>query len=70
MLLREAMFGLLWSAAVMRRIAAPMVDGMVSSTVLTMLVIPALYAMVKGWSLPQAEAVGASHLTAAPRAAQ
>jgi Cu(I)/Ag(I) efflux system membrane protein CusA/SilA len=31
----------------MRRIAAPMVGGMVSSTVLTLLVIPAIYALVK-----------------------
>ena len=33
---------------VMRRIAAPMVGGMVTSTVLTLLVIPVIYAMVKG----------------------
>jgi Cu(I)/Ag(I) efflux system membrane protein CusA/SilA len=32
---------------VMRRIAAPMVGGMVSSTILTLLVIPAIYAVVK-----------------------
>jgi Cu(I)/Ag(I) efflux system membrane protein CusA/SilA len=32
---------------VMRRIAAPMVGGMVSSTALTLVVIPALYALVK-----------------------
>ncbi len=31
----------------MSRIAAPMVGGMVSSTVLTLAVIPALYALVK-----------------------
>jgi len=36
---------------VMRRIAAPMVGGMVSSTVLTLVVIPALHAMVKQWRL-------------------
>ncbi|MCF8160905.1 MAG: efflux RND transporter permease subunit [Polaromonas sp.] len=36
---------------VMRRIAAPMVGGMISSTVLTLVVIPALYAMVKQWRL-------------------
>ncbi|MFC0387700.1 hypothetical protein [Muricoccus vinaceus] len=28
---------------------------MVSSTVLTLLVIPAIYATVKGWRLPSAE---------------
>jgi Cu(I)/Ag(I) efflux system membrane protein CusA/SilA len=42
---------IMWSSGtgseVMRRIAAPMVGGMVSSTVLTLLVIPAIYALVK-----------------------
>jgi Cu(I)/Ag(I) efflux system membrane protein CusA/SilA len=32
---------------VMQRIAVPMVGGMISSTVLTLLVIPAIYALVK-----------------------
>jgi len=32
----------------------PMVGGMVSSTVLTLLVIPAIYALVKGWQLRRA----------------
>ena len=36
---------------VMSRIAAPMVGGMISSTVLTLAVIPALYGMVKQWRL-------------------
>lgn len=36
---------------VMSRIAAPMVGGMISSTVLTLCVIPALYALVKQWRL-------------------
>ena len=36
---------------VMSRIAAPMVGGMVSSTVLTLGVIPALYALVKEWQI-------------------
>jgi Cu(I)/Ag(I) efflux system membrane protein CusA/SilA len=31
----------------MSRIAAPMVGGMVSSTILTLVVIPAIYALVK-----------------------
>jgi Cu(I)/Ag(I) efflux system membrane protein CusA/SilA len=35
----------------MSRIAAPMIGGMVSSTVLTLMVIPAIYALVKGWRL-------------------
>ncbi|MEX8498181.1 efflux RND transporter permease subunit [Leptothrix ochracea] len=38
---------------VMSRIAAPMVGGMLSSTVLTLAVIPALYALVKQWRLGQ-----------------
>ena len=46
---------IMWShgagSEVMRRIAAPMVGGMISSTVLTLVVIPAIYALVKGWGL-------------------
>ena len=42
---------IMWSngtgASVMKRIAAPMVGGMVSSTILTLLVIPAIYSLVK-----------------------
>lgn len=36
---------------VMRRIAVPMIGGMVSSTVLTLIVIPALFALVHGRGL-------------------
>ena len=39
-------------ADVMKRIAAPMIGGMVSSTILTLLVIPVLYALWHGWSMP------------------
>lgn len=38
---------------VMKRIATPMVGGMVSSTLLTLLVVPALYGIWKGWKLPK-----------------
>ena len=42
---------IMWSTGtgseVMRRIAAPMVGGMVSSTILTLVVIPVIYALVK-----------------------
>ncbi|KGM56281.1 cation transporter [Lysobacter daejeonensis GH1-9] len=42
---------IMWSSGtgseVMRRIAAPMVGGMVSSTVLTLVVIPVVYALIK-----------------------
>ena len=45
---------ILWShgtgSEVMQRIAVPMVGGMVSSAVLTLVVIPAVYAVIKGRS--------------------
>jgi Cu(I)/Ag(I) efflux system membrane protein CusA/SilA len=47
---------ILWSTGagseVMQRIAVPMIGGMVSSTILTLVVIPAIYASVKGIGLP------------------
>jgi Cu(I)/Ag(I) efflux system membrane protein CusA/SilA len=45
------MWGSGTGSEVMSRIAAPMVGGMVSSTLLTLGVIPALYALVKQWRL-------------------
>ncbi|TWO82306.1 efflux RND transporter permease subunit [Denitratisoma oestradiolicum] len=45
------MWGTGSGSEVMSRIAAPMVGGMISSTVLTLAVIPALYALVKQWRL-------------------
>ncbi|MFC5302637.1 efflux RND transporter permease subunit [Azospira restricta] len=45
------MWGTGAGSEVMRRIAAPMVGGMISSTVLTLAVIPAIYALVKEWRL-------------------
>ena len=49
---------ILWShgtgSEVMQRIAVPMIGGMVSSTVLTLLVIPAIYSLVKGLTLRSA----------------
>jgi copper/silver efflux system protein len=41
------MWGSGTGSEVMRRIAAPMVGGMISSTILTLIVIPAIYALVK-----------------------
>jgi len=42
----------MWShgtgAEVMQRIAVPMIGGMVSSTLLTLIVIPSIYSVVKG----------------------
>ena len=50
---------IMWShgtgAEVMQRIAVPMIGGMVSSTLLTLIVIPAIYALVKGVRLRSAE---------------
>jgi len=47
---------ILWSTGtgseVMQRIAVPMIGGMMSSTVLTLVVIPAIYGLIKGWHLP------------------
>src|SRR6516165_630174 len=46
---------ILWShgtgSELMQRIAVPMIGGMVSSTVLTLIVIPAVYGLIKGWGL-------------------
>ena len=43
---------ILWSTGtgseVMQRIAVPMIGGMVSSTILTLVVIPAIFALVEG----------------------
>ncbi len=50
---------LMWShgagADVMKRIAAPMVGGLVTSTILTLIIIPAIYEIWKGRSLSKAE---------------
>jgi copper/silver efflux system protein len=56
---------IMWShgtgAEVMQRIAVPMIGGMVSSTLLTLIVIPAIYALVKGAT------IRSSHLAPYPR---
>ena len=50
---------ILWSSGagseIMQRIAVPMIGGMVSSTILTLIVIPAVYAIVKSWRLESAK---------------
>jgi copper/silver efflux system protein len=61
----------LWShgtgAEVMQRIAAPMVGGMITSTILTLVVIPAVYYLWRRRGLPGSEDTGSpmaeSHLT-------
>ncbi len=49
------MWGTGTGSEVMSRIAAPMVGGMISSTVLTLAVIPAIYALIKEFSLRRAD---------------
>jgi Cu(I)/Ag(I) efflux system membrane protein CusA/SilA len=50
------MWGSGTGSEVMRRIAAPMVGGMVSVTVLALIVIPAIYAVVKGYLIQRGTA--------------
>ena len=59
------MWGTGTGSEVMRRIAAPMVGGMVSATILTLIVIPAIYALVKEWELRRHTAKAARKLAAA-----
>ncbi len=48
---------IMWSTGagseIMQRIAVPMIGGMVSSTILTLIVIPAIYALAKGGAVAQ-----------------
>jgi Cu(I)/Ag(I) efflux system membrane protein CusA/SilA len=48
---------ILWSSGtgseIMQRIAVPMIGGMISSTLLTLIVIPAIFALVQGYRLPR-----------------
>jgi Cu(I)/Ag(I) efflux system membrane protein CusA/SilA len=52
---------ILWSTGtgseVMQRIAVPMIGGMISATILTLVVIPAVYASIKGFGLPREPSV-------------
>jgi copper/silver efflux system protein len=54
-------------ADVMKRIAAPMIGGMVSSTILTLIVIPALYFIWKGWILSSGSQVDKPIASPSPR---
>ncbi|WP_137157451.1 CusA/CzcA family heavy metal efflux RND transporter [Rhizobium sp. FKL33] len=60
---------ILWSTGtgseIMQRIAVPMIGGMVSSTLLTLIVIPAVYGLVKGVGLART----GEHRTTAPETA-
>ena len=46
---------IMWSSGtgseIMQRIAVPMIGGMISSTLLTLIVIPAIFGLVKGYRL-------------------
>ena len=64
--LLPVMWGTETGSQVMKRIAAPMVGGLISSTVLTLVIIPAVYDIWKRWELrtalahaPQTDAVTA-----------
>jgi len=50
---------IMWSTGagseIMQRIAVPMIGGMISSTLLTLIVIPAIFGLIKGFRLPSAE---------------
>jgi Cu(I)/Ag(I) efflux system membrane protein CusA/SilA len=51
---------IMWGAGTgsetMRRIAAPMVGGVISATLVTLIVIPVLFTLVHGWGLPSEDA--------------
>jgi Cu(I)/Ag(I) efflux system membrane protein CusA/SilA len=52
------MFGHGAGAEVMRRIAAPMIGGMISATILTLLVIPAIFLIWKSYGLAREASQG------------
>jgi Cu(I)/Ag(I) efflux system membrane protein CusA/SilA len=53
---------IMWSTGtgseIMQRIAVPMIGGMVSSTLLTLIVIPAIFGLIKGFGLPRGDDLG------------
>jgi copper/silver efflux system protein len=53
---------IMWSTGtgseVMQRIAVPMIGGMASASLLTLIVIPAIYAVVKGIAIPSGGILG------------
>ncbi|MCP4618073.1 MAG: efflux RND transporter permease subunit [Bradyrhizobium sp.] len=55
---------ILWSSGtgseIMQRIAVPMIGGMISSTLLTLIVIPAIFGLVKGAALKRSQAPAAA----------
>ena len=49
--LLAVMYGAETGSQVMKRIAAPMVGGLISSAVLTLVILPAVYDIWKRWTL-------------------
>ena len=49
------MVGMGTGSDVMKRVAAPMVGGLITSAILTLAIIPAIYVIWKGWGLPREE---------------
>jgi Cu(I)/Ag(I) efflux system membrane protein CusA/SilA len=58
---------IMWSSGtgseIMQRIAVPMIGGMVSSTLLTLVVIPAIFGLVKGYGFPRSDGGSRHDLT-------
>ena len=56
------MFGTETGTRIMKRIAAPMVDGLISSTILTLVIIPAVYLLwrwfLMGWTQRRDQGAG------------
>jgi Cu(I)/Ag(I) efflux system membrane protein CusA/SilA len=56
---------IMWSTGagseIMQRIAVPMIGGMVSSTFLTLIVIPAIFGLIKGYSHPDSAGTAPRH---------
>jgi Cu(I)/Ag(I) efflux system membrane protein CusA/SilA len=50
---------IMWSTGtgseIMQRIAVPMIGGMISSTLLTLIVIPAIFGLIKGFGVPSGD---------------
>ena len=51
--LLPVMFGTETGTRVMKRIAAPMVGGLISSTILTLVILPAIYLLWRQMAAPQ-----------------
>ncbi|MEO6946164.1 MAG: efflux RND transporter permease subunit, partial [Nitrobacter sp.] len=62
---------IMWSTGtgseIMQRIAVPMIGGMISSTLLTLIVIPAIFALVKGFRLSDGGSSGSRSSTPTTR---